>query len=173
MAEQLEELTVRAADVDDAAAIARVHVESWREAYAGIVPPEHLSTLDVDERTARWTDLLTRGPHDDVRTWVALTDKLVGFATLGPARDEDAGRMDLEIYSIYLEPRMWGKGVARDVMRTVLAEVPPRTPVTLWVLAANERAQHFYRRNGFTADGTERFEEFGDAALLQVRYRRG
>jgi ribosomal protein S18 acetylase RimI-like enzyme len=45
--------------------------------------------------------------------------------------------------------------------------------VTLWVLADNERARHFYRRHGFQADGVERIDEVGGAELLEVRYRRG
>ncbi|NMR21185.1 GNAT family N-acetyltransferase [Cellulomonas fimi] len=173
MGETLEDLTIRPADVSDAPEIARVHVASWREAYDGIVAADYLASLDVDERAGRWAERLRTGPRDDVRTWVAAAgSRALGFASLGPARDEDAARNEQEIYSIYLDPGMWGKGVARELMRTVLAEVPDGAPVSLWVLAANERARHFYRRHGFAADGTERMHERGGAPLLEVRYRR-
>jgi len=169
-----DEVTIRTAEPTDAAGIARVHVSSWQEAYAGIVPVEYLSSLDPAERQERWAGHLRNGPLDGVRTWVADDgSRILGFASVGPARDEDAGRDDEEIYSIYMEPAMWGKGIARDLMRTVLAEVSPQGSLTLWVLADNARARHFYRRHGFTPDGAEKLEELGGVRLLEVRYRRG
>jgi ribosomal protein S18 acetylase RimI-like enzyme len=174
MAEQLDEVTIRIAEATDADAIARVHVRSWQEAYAGIVPAEYLAELDVSARSAFWAEALRNGPHDHIRTWVAQTPAdVVGFVTLGPSRDEDAGHGDREIYSIYLDPGTWGHGVARDLMRAVIADVADRSPISLWVLAANERARHFYRRNGFHPDGTERLKEVGGTDLLEMRYRRG
>jgi len=174
MVEQLDEVTIRVATEGDAAGIAGVHVRSWQEAYAGIVADAYLASLDADARTAQWRTYLRDGPREDIRTWVALSrDRIVGFVTVGPSRDEDARRGDREIYSIYLDPGTWGHGVARDLMRTVISEIGDKTPVSLWVLADNERARHFYRRHGFQADGVERYDEIGGESLLEVRYRRG
>lgn len=174
MAEQIEELTIRAAGPADAAAIASVHVRSWQEAYVGIVSASYLEALDPQRATEQWRHHLEHGPADGVRTWLAQDGgRLLGFASMGPSRDEDAGRGDLEIYSIYLDPGTWGHGVARELMRTLIAEAGDHTPLTLWVLAANERARHFYRRHGFQPDGVERYEDVGGEELLEVRYRRG
>ncbi|WP_029289093.1 GNAT family N-acetyltransferase [Cellulomonas sp. HZM] len=173
MTEQLDDVSIRTATAADAAAIAAVHVRSWQEAYAGIVPADYLDSLDAAARTEKWAGYLERGPQDGVRTWVALaSERVLGFASVGPSRDEDASRGDREVYSIYLDPGTWGHGVARDLMRTVVAEVGDKTRITLWVLADNERARHFYRRHGFQADGVERIDEVGGADLLEVRYRR-
>lgn len=173
MGEQLGEVIIRAADVDDAAEIARVHVASRREAYAGIVAADYLAALDPAAREPEWAEYLRVGAGEGVQTWVAWgDDRALGFASIGPSRDEDAGRNDQEIYSIYLDPGMWGHGVARDLMRTILGEVGPPSRLSLWVLAANERARHFYRRHGFSPDGTERLQEFGGEDLLELRYRR-
>ena len=172
--EQHDEVTIRPAQVSDAAGIADVHVRSWQQAYTGIVPDDYLAGLDPARRTPVWEDNLRHGPDDHVFTWVAETDgQIVGFATLDPGRDEDVRRGDREIYSIYLEPERWGQGVARDLMRTVVAEAGPSTRILLWVLAENERAQHFYRRNGFEPDGVEKLAPVGGTELLEVRYRRG
>ncbi|WP_028050247.1 GNAT family N-acetyltransferase [Cellulomonas sp. URHD0024] len=174
MVEQLDDVTIRPAAEGDAAGIARVHVRSWQEAYAGIVPEGYLAALDVEERSAEWASYLRPGGSDEILVWVALNGpSVVGFVTIGPSRDEDAGRGDREIYSIYLDPGIWGHGVARDLMRTVIASVGEKTPISLWVLADNERARHFYRRHGFQADGVERYDEIGGENLLEVRYRRG
>ncbi|WP_240916025.1 GNAT family N-acetyltransferase [Sanguibacter sp. HDW7] len=163
-------LTIRTATTEDAQAVARVHVASWRGAYAGIVPDEVLATLDVDAREQRWHDNLA---DTTVHTWVAeVADRAIGFATLGPARDEDADDGDLELYAIYLSPESWGTGAARELMRTLLAEVPAAARLTLWVFADNDRARHFYKRHGLAPDGVERLEEFGGTHLTEVRYVR-
>ena len=174
MPTQLSDVTIRTAGVDDAPQIARVHIASWQEAYAGVVPDDVLANLDVVRREEEWHGWLENGPRDGVRTWLASSEEagVVGFATLGPSRDEDAERRTSEIYAIYLVPDAWGHGVARDLMRTMLAEPEAEDPITLWVLADNPRARHFYRRHGFDSDGTERLEDFGGARLLEVRYRR-
>ncbi|WP_265522154.1 GNAT family N-acetyltransferase [Oerskovia flava] len=170
MATELSEVTIRTATPRDAAVIAQVHIASWRGAYAGIVPDEYLASLDVDQREELWAKILSGGEGS---LWVAEADgRALGFANLGPSRDEDAEDGDLEIYAIYLDPEAWGRGVARDLMRTMLGEVPPGTPVSLWVLADNERAKHFYRRHGFQPDGVERREDIGGKDLTEVRFRR-
>jgi len=174
MAAHQGDLTIRLAEVDDAPEIARVHIASWQEAYAGIVPAEVLDNLDLARREEQWREILERGPRESKRTWLAeVESQAVGFGSLGPSRDEDADRRTSEIYAVYLLPTAWGRGAARELMRTMLAEPEAADPITLWVLAENERAQHFYRRHGFAPDGTERMESFGGAQLLEVRYRRG
>lgn len=174
MTEHEDDLVIRRAKVDDAPAIARVHIASWQEAYAGIVPADVLDNLDVARREEQWRDWLERGPQESIRIWLAAKGPdVVGFSSLGPSRDEDADRRTSEIYTIYLLPSAWGSGAARELMRTMLAEPEAEDPITLWVLSDNERARHFYRRHGFAHDGTERIESFGGAQLLEVRYRRG
>jgi RimJ/RimL family protein N-acetyltransferase len=170
MDHERDDLTIRPATAADASAIARIHVASWREAYAGIVPTQYLASLDVAAREAWWDDVVGRTTSS---TWVAeLDQRTVGFAHLGPAGDEDAEPEDLELYAIYLDPETWGRGVARDLMRTVLDAAPESSAVSLWVLADNERARRFYKRHGFEPDGVEKIEEIGGKPLTEVRYRR-
>lgn len=174
MADFEGETTIRPAVLGDAAAIAKVHIASWQEAYTGIVPAEILDNLDVQRREEQWRAHLQDAERESIRIWVAEREgEIVGFASFGPSRDEDADRHTWELYAIYLTPEAWGRGVARELMRTVLAQPEAAETVTLWVLADNERARHFYRRHGFTPDGTERLEDFGPAQLQEVRYRRG
>ena len=45
---------VRQAEIGDAAAIARVHVASWRTTYRGLLPDEFLDSLDEGRYTERW-----------------------------------------------------------------------------------------------------------------------
>lgn len=166
-----DDLIIRQATPADAPQIAQVNVASWREAYTGIVPADYLAALDPADRHERWTTLLTAR---DVHTWIATSDgtDVLGFATLGPARDEDADRGDVELYSIYVDPDSWGQGIARVLLRTALSAAPSEVRLSLWVIEDNERARHFYRRNGLVPDGIERREVFGETALTEVRYVR-
>jgi ribosomal protein S18 acetylase RimI-like enzyme len=165
-----EDVTIRPATTADAEAIARVDIASWRGAYSEILSDSYLASLDVTDRTRQWTAAVT-ARHTTVL--VAEDESgTVGFTRVGPCRDEDAEPGDLEIYAIYLHPRAWGTGVARDLMRTALDGLAPGTVVTLWILSGNERAQHFYRRHGFQPDGTERLDEIGDQPLMQLRFRK-
>jgi hypothetical protein len=49
-------LTIRKADIEDAAAIAHVHVESWKTTYAGIVSDVFLASLNKEVRTQSWQE---------------------------------------------------------------------------------------------------------------------
>lgn len=172
MVDEPTEVQIRPATLADAPEIAQVHLASVRHAYAGVVDEAYLSSLDEAARVERWQrELGEKAPGTSV--WVAVDEgHVVGFASLGPSADEDADRTTLQVHTLYLEPRAWGRGVARELMRTVLAAAGS-APVTLWVLQANERARHFYRRSGFQPDGVERLEEIGDQRLTELRYRRG
>lgn len=164
------ELTVRRADTQDAGAITNVHIASWRGAYAGVIPDDVLAALDAAKREPAWLQVLE---SSESSTWVAIAhQRLIGFASVGPARDEDSDSGDLELYSMYLDPESWGRGVARALMRTIDDEVTDTVPISLWVLAENERARHFYQRFGFAHDGVERIDEYGGKPLTAVRYVR-
>lgn len=55
---------IRKALARDATPIAKVHVQRWRETYAGIVPQETPDAMSVDARSERWTRILKAGPDD-------------------------------------------------------------------------------------------------------------
>jgi hypothetical protein len=47
-------MIIRSARVEDAAAIAEVHVETWRTTYAGMLPDNFLLNLSEEKYEARW-----------------------------------------------------------------------------------------------------------------------
>ncbi len=100
--------------------------------------------------------------------------ELVGFARVGPTRDDDLAPQGLwELYAIYLAPSAWGLGGGSQLLRATLASVPDGVPATaLWVLAGNGRGRRFYERHGYVADGSAKTIDLGGAALDEVRYRR-
>jgi ribosomal protein S18 acetylase RimI-like enzyme len=148
-------LAVREATVEDASAIAEVHVRSWNWAYAGLIPDDQLSELTVELRKARWRSLLER-PRQPFGAFAATADdRVAGFATCGGSRDQDTGPEVGELYAVYLAPEYAGLGLGRrlmDASSAFMTEAGFRRAV-LWVLAGNDRARGFYSALGWEPDG--------------------
>ena len=156
-----EALTIRTASVADARGIARVHVRSWREAYAGVFSKHLLENLDVRTRAAHWERIIAGG----AQVWVAETGGIiVGWASAGDPREKH-GPARLELLGIYVLRDHYGTGAAQRVLDAALGDAA----AFLWVLADNPRAQAFYRRNGFAFDGTAKVESFGGEPAHEVR----
>ena len=167
---------IRLATLADAAAIASIHVQSWQSAYRGMMPQEHLDQLDVTQRTRAWTRALTSPDPAQPAPLVAIADEqAVGFASIGPTRDQDADPASTgEVRAIYLLPQAWGQGLGRGLMTAALTQLAGLgyQAATLWVLKENARARRFYEAAGFTADGAEQTEDIAGAPVTEVRYRR-
>jgi ribosomal protein S18 acetylase RimI-like enzyme len=164
---------VRVAHPMDADALARVHVRSWQAAYSGLVDDAHLAGLDAGDRARIWRDRLTGGPPGAV-TYVATPGvDVVGFASVGPVRDEDLARQQegwAEVYALYVDPDRWRTGVGTALWRGVDAGWGDEVAgVTLWVLRDNLRAREFYAARGLAPDGAHRKILIGERNLTEVR----
>jgi GNAT superfamily N-acetyltransferase len=163
---------IRPATIDDARAIAEVHVASWRATYRGLLPDAYLDRLSVDEREAQRREVL-RDPSGEWGTLVAEEDgRVIGFAAYGPSRDDDAPPGTGEIPAIYLAPEVVGTGVGRDLFEQVNVALRDAgfTRATLWVLEVNERARRFYERAGWSWDGSTSSHDFDCANEPVVRF---
>ena len=158
---------IRKATARDASGMAAVHIATWRDAYAGIVPRAYLDSLSVEKRTEMWVRQIDGGRSD---VWVGLMDDgVTGFVAAGACRDDDLSECD-EIYAIYVSPDSQRQGLGRSLMEVILSE--RSKACALWVLAGNENAIRFYRSLGFEADGKTKVVELGGERLLEARYRR-
>ena len=127
---------------------------AWRDAYRGLIPDAILNELSVAARTARWKRIITN-TASKTRVWVADEDRVIGFASTGPAEDADAPAGTAELYTLYLEPSWIGRGVGKALETTALDDLRDQGfhAATLWVLEANSRARAFYEHRGWSADG--------------------
>ena len=163
--------TVRPATSADADAIGRVQVETWRVAYADLLPKETIDAFDVGARQKMWREGLDRTPRPGSATFVALVeDEVIGFATVGASYSEDGTG---ELYAIYVDPSRWGTGAGRALIEQAEASMRefgfPKA--LLWVLEGNEQAERFYRAAGWERDG-EKQDDFQGAAVTELRYRK-
>ena len=162
-------LTIRPAELDDAPAIAKVHVETWRAAYQGIIPQDYLDTLNVQNRTMSWVRLLDRSA--ELITLVSEDDngRVVGFASGGPVRHRDQ-RFEAEISSLYISPRAQRHGHGRRLFLALSNRLAQRKlkGLFLWVLADNT-ARKFYEALG-GHEVSEIARDFAGVSLREIGY---
>lgn len=159
---------VRRAETGDAAAIARVHVGSWRTTYRGLLPAGFLASLSERHYTERWARTLDDPTH---RVYVAESSEgVVGFASGGPERAGEVGFTG-ELYAIYVLQDAQGHGHGRRLVEAVVRglrelELPD---MIVWVLRQNAPARRFYERLGGVYV-REQPITIGSTQLMEVSY---
>ena len=164
---------VRAARPADADAIGRVHSESWRLTYAGLVSSRYLASLDEEELAEKWRRRLA-APRGESALLVAEQDgAVIGFSLHGPAGEGDlehgfAG----EIQMLYVLPAGQRRGHGRALFEQAASDLAARNLfwLVVWVVENNLAARAFYRRVGLAPDGARRTDMFGGQAVEVVRY---
>lgn len=143
--------------------MARVNVRCWQETYRGLMPDSVLDAPGfVDAREQFWTAALTDERYRENRTAVAERDgELVGIAMSGPPLDA-APAWARQLYVLYVHAADHGTGAGPALLEAVL---DPEESAALWVADPNPRAQAFYRKHGFVADGSDQV----DGGVREVR----
>jgi len=137
---------VRPARLEDAKAIARIEVETWRSTYAGMLPDRVLLNMSERRQTASWASFLRHRPED---VWVAEAGKtVIGFGNCGTQRDNTI-RFAGEIYTLYVTPDRQGQGLGRGLLLALFQRLVDTGHATalVWVVRANP-ARYFYERLG-------------------------
>ena len=118
----------------------------------------------------RWRARLA-DPPPGWAVFVAERDGVVvGFAAVGPSRDE---RGIGELYAIYVDPDAWSTGAGRALIDQCEEQLSgDYGDATLWVLEDNPRARAFYERAGWLPDGARKAEERWGVRAPEVRYRK-
>jgi GNAT superfamily N-acetyltransferase len=163
---------LRRAVPGDEDAVARVHVRSWQVAYRGLLPDGYLDRLAPADWAALYT-FAEAGPSLPHTTVAVGEDGICGFTTTGSCRDPDKEGVG-ELYAIYVHPQWWDRGVGRlliDDVRCRLAE-QRLSEAVLWVLKGNERAERFYRIDGWERDGHRRLQNVHGVTVDEIRYAR-
>jgi ribosomal protein S18 acetylase RimI-like enzyme len=164
------EIAVRAATPADAPAIGRIHVESWRESYRGLLSKNLLDSVSAVVRAAMWRGALEH--ERPILLFVAqqASGELVGFAGGGSSRAPSLPH-DAEVYAIYVLRAAQRRGCGRRLMGALANALHARgfKSLCLWVLEDNASARGFYERLGGMVVG-EKTQIDGKHEFREVAY---
>jgi len=134
---------------------------------------------DADFFSTRYDDMV-REPDQTWRDWVA--DAAAGDQKTLLVAEEDGqwlgvvgafarvNPLEVQLISMWVDPKARGRGVARDLIRAVAGWTVGRgsTRVVLFVQEANEPAQQLYERAGFRPTGDRTPASAGRSAFKLV-----
>ena len=164
-------LQISYATAQDAQAVAQIHVDAWRAAYAGILPPAYLASLSVPQREAMWRQVI-----DDRATDLLLARRdgvVQGWLYFGPSRDAGVPTTEGEVMALYVAPASWSSGIGRQLWSRAKDAMVQQGYMTcsLWVFAQNAPAIKFCRALGFAQSPVPmRDFDLGGQACQEVRY---
>jgi GNAT superfamily N-acetyltransferase len=176
----MADATVRQAQPDDVAEIARIHRDTWRTAYQEIVPAEVLAAIDVAETAPTWAEAVEHG-----QVFVAAEGSwTVGFCIAGSAPEGEVARADgslpddaatTALVSVLVEPRWGRRGHGGRLLATAAHHLREAgaTRGVAWVPEADPASIGFYRKAGWEPDGTVRTLDAGGRPLREIRVTGG
>jgi L-amino acid N-acyltransferase YncA len=138
-------IRVRPARRADAAAIGRIHVETWRDAYAGLLPDARLLRLSPSIEAERWRAEI----EGSGAVLVAEGEgQVIGFGSCGRSRQRGLP-YDGEVYTLYVAPEHHGRDAGRLLLTALFRalETAGCKSALIWVLKGNP-SRFFYEAMG-------------------------
>jgi len=144
----MSRFAIREATLDDAAGIARAHIDSWQTSYRGILPDNVLDELDVGQRVETRKRILRGGENFHLVAYDVTHGDIVGFCDAGPARRHVT--LAGEVYAIYLVQRAKRFGLGAEMFDRVRGwlRANQMPSMIVWVLENNHHARRFYEAMG-------------------------
>jgi GNAT superfamily N-acetyltransferase len=162
---------VRPADGRDVPEIARIQLDTWRQAYAGWLPASVLDQVIPADAERSWRQAVAAPPTTRHHVLVAREQTWpVGFAAFGPDADDPDGRTGA-IDALLVEPR-WGRrghgsrllAAAVDMMRA-----DGLRTAHVWLPEPDAASLAFFTSAGWERDGYARSLETDGASVTEVR----
>jgi GNAT superfamily N-acetyltransferase len=166
---------IRTATPEDTLALGIMHVASWRETYAGLLPEKMLASLSAETRAAAWTKIM-REPPTRLSTVVYLAEHdgtIVGFGSCGAQRADSLTNKgyDGEVSAIYVLREFQKRGIGTRLFQVMSSDLQRRSfnAAALWVLRENLRARRYYEHLGAKVIA-ERQDTRDGLALIELAY---
>lgn len=164
-------MIVREARLDDAVAIARVHVDTWHTTYHSILPGDYLAQLSYQQREDRWRQMLGTVAENHHLIYVVENEvgEIIAFADGGKERTGDEIYQS-ELYAIYILEEYQRKGIGRSLFQTLVKKLDELSfrSMLVWVLE-NNPACKFYEALGGQKVYTKQIEISG-SLLTEIAY---
>jgi len=143
---------VRAATNDDVLALAQVHIASWRETYAGLLPEPMLTRLSISGAAIRRQRMLDH-PRAHGRALIFVAEHQGEVIGYGSCNDQRAGLLHArgftgEVSELYVLSKAQRQGAGTQLMAAMARALVERghRGYSLWVVEQNAAARQFYER---------------------------
>ena len=155
----------------DAAAIAALHIESWRSAYRGLLPDEFLDGPIVPDRTRLWNERMVLPSAERRLVLKAMSgDALCGFVCVLLDEEPQWGAL---LDNLHVRPALKGQGIGRQLFQAArdwVTRVAPGERMHLWVIEGNASARRFYDRQGGVVAERRIVETVPGVEVAALRY---
>lgn len=156
----MTETKIRPATVADAAMLAGLATETFRDTFAKYNDPADMDAYIAEALTStRFAEEIA----DPANVWFVaeVDDSPAGYAKLraGEAHESVTGDAPIEISRLYAQQQFHGRGVGRALIEACFEEARRREARTIWlgVWEHNARAIAFYEKCGFVRCGATTF----------------
>jgi len=142
-------IRVEVAGERDLRRIAAIHVDSWQDAFRGIVPDAVLTGHSVERSLELWRGNFDRYPGN--LTIARQGDSVVGFCCAGPAVNQAKNApFEFQIYALHTSPALRRRGIGAALLRQALARCRAggMTRAIVWTLDQLVLSRRFYEREG-------------------------
>lgn len=139
-------MKIRQATINDAAGIAKVHVDCWRTTYRGVVSDEYLAQLNDVNRSKIWQSILDKSTAG---IFVAEDDEgyITAFASCGANRQ--ANGFAGELYAIYILKEHQRRGIGKFLFDKVASYLLGHNMRSMMVCVLKDNsANAFYGKMG-------------------------
>lgn len=169
-------MNIREARLEDAEAIALVHVNSWQTTYRGLLPEDYIAKRSYEKRLKNWKKRLNRNSETTKTyfTYVAenAVGEIIGFIDGGLARDNSAICTG-EIYALYILEAYQRRRIGRSLVRSTASRLFKLglTSIMVWVLENNPSVEFYQALGGQRTD--KKTIKIGDDEFTEIAYSWG
>lgn len=156
--------------------IGRIQVETWRTAYAALLPAEVMESVGVADAAQVWAAAVTTPPSDRHHVLVALEqDAIVGFVAIGPAEEVEEADPEPDttagLSALLVEPRWGRRGHGSRLLAAAVEHwrTDGFTRAVVWLPEEDAVSSGFYSSAGWARDGYVRLLDTGTGTLREIR----
>ncbi len=161
---------IRVAAAKDAPGIAGVHIDTWRDTYAGIFPIHVFRRMGHHQLSAQWSRALRNSTRNDAVIVAEVPHAgIIGFGSCCRVNGVDLPYQG-EVDTLYVHPNFQGQAVGRSLLATLFRVLATKglDSALIWVLAENP-ARFFYQAMGGTLIA-KREERLWGVPLRELAY---
>lgn len=167
---------IRDVRISDAEKIARVNVDTWRIAYAGLIDEKTLQNLSYSENANRWRNTIESLDDRTVIFVAEVGDDLVGFVLAGQEQRDpslNSIRYKGELRAIYVSERFQRTGIGTRLVLKVINYLIENNvnSMCVWILKGNPYSDFYVKLGAELIDFKPHFIDQNEYNLVSYGWK--